>query len=1260
MAISESLVVELEIKADGTIKGFSKVNKASNEAAKSLLGLDKGLASLQKQFSAIAVDMIALNQGFELLAKGFRVLSSAVSVTVGEFAQFEKALVGVGKTTDIEGNMLTEFGQDMVLLSESIPVAREELLSFAQTAGQLGVRGTATLENFAETLAKLAVATNLTGEEAAIALTRILNVTRESVDNIDELGASITALGNTFATSEQEIAIMGRELSRSTAQFKLTSAEVLGLSAAMSDLGILAQVGGSAVGRVFRELDMIISQGGRQLQSLSELLKLSAEDIRTSFDSKPIEIFNRFIGALNMDVDNASQILAKFNLRGDEINKVIPVIAKSFDTMTKAINTSNKAFDENIALDREANKVFATLDASFTKTINSLKNLGLAIGALLAPLAQFGLSIVQNIIQPITRFLEQINRLDLNEFGRSLFYIATGFTAIGIAIKSSQIIAFIPTLISGIKTLAIAAVPLGIVALKFIAIGAAVTAVAIGIDLLVRNFELFGKLAGRVLVNVFIRLEELSLSIKRTFLDIGMKLKEFGIISDKVVRSLAESVNDSVNSVGNLKRTLFTLNQDIDKGFENFDMGILGQGIELVNNLLGDTTKQTEELTKAQQDQQKETKRSIVLTEEQIKAIEQLTLETKTLMEANESIGASTLQRIEQQLKIDLLRLDAKQSQLNAEGKLTEEAERQLMLQRQLLKERSELQKREFLKEEPIVSQDQTDKFANVFGEVFANGASLFSNAFTKFIPIVGQLLAVANIFSAVLDIIPNLLNSFANLFDKITDFPQVIFNALKNLGRAFADLIKDFLPNLLNAVTDILILIVEEFPDMILDAIDGLFEGLFAAFERLLENLPNIIVNIFSKLLILFPKILISLTKNFIKFIPLFIKEFIKAIPEIAKAFVVGIAEAIKELFSSIFGGGAINKIGQSVSKGLSKAFTGVGENLFKVIDLQAASRGIEQVKEIAKISFDFLKGLLKAFRFIFQTLEKIWNFVYEKILKPFLDALQAIWEFAEDVFESGGKFLKETWTFIKDKIIQPIVNAFEKVFNFINDNIFEPFVKAVETVFNFVNDKIFAPILKGFKELFDFVDRVIIQPIQKLVEGFIKIMAAVLNPIIDLINALKLPEVKVSGKILGQKFSFTLIPEIDLIPGTLPRIGDSGGGGARGGGAAPSSPNPEIGGGSGGFGGGGGGELPPGALSPTGRGPGGLLEQNQGFGLAAQPTTQTNNVNQDISIKIETTQTIDESFIRDRLMPALKNELKRNSTRGGFTLSTNGLRAT
>src|SRR5690606_6995991 len=160
------------------------------------------------------------------------------------------------------GAELDAFSAKIDQISKEIPVGTTELLSLAQAAGQMGVTGSANLEKFSLTVAKLGRASDLAGEEADTALARILNVTGENIDSIDTLASVIVSLGNNVAATESEIANMTTEVARATGVFGVSSAEATTLAAAMTSIGIRAEAGGSSVGRAMQEITSRVQAGG--------------------------------------------------------------------------------------------------------------------------------------------------------------------------------------------------------------------------------------------------------------------------------------------------------------------------------------------------------------------------------------------------------------------------------------------------------------------------------------------------------------------------------------------------------------------------------------------------------------------------------------------------------------------------------------------------------------------------------------------------------------------------------------------------------------------------------------------------------------------------------------------------------------------------------------------------------------------------------------------------------------------------------------
>lgn len=376
---------ELLIRINGTAKDFLKeidrVTKKTEDLQKSLQAVAKG--------SAIA----------------FAGLTAAAVIVTKSFIDFEKALVGVGKTANLDGVALQNFGKKIQSLSQDLPVATNELLGIAQAGAQLGIVGEKNLLKFTTTIAKLGVATDLSGEQAATALTRILNVTGETIDTIDVFGSVIVALGNSFAATESEIVKVTTEVARSTSVFGVSSAEAAALAASLKSVGVQAQLGGSAIGRAFREIDKAIRKGGTSLDDLAKITGIAADELENRFGRDAVGVFKAFtegLGAISKAGGSTTEALAKFGLKGDEILKVLPVLAQNSELLGRALNLASKEVNNATALNEEAAKAFATLGSEQQKLTNVVVNFATAVGAELAPA-------VKSIIQGLASFFKLIS-----------------------------------------------------------------------------------------------------------------------------------------------------------------------------------------------------------------------------------------------------------------------------------------------------------------------------------------------------------------------------------------------------------------------------------------------------------------------------------------------------------------------------------------------------------------------------------------------------------------------------------------------------------------------------------------------------------------------------------------------------------------------------------------------------------------------------------------------------------------------------------
>lgn len=419
MAVTDELIIKISVQAKNATKDVAE----TTEKIKELGAAQKDLAKASMSSGeSVGSSSALMNLSFGKIAAGagaiFAAWKSTEAVVAGAkasldaFMQFETALVGVGKTTDISGQELEALGNSFQKLSERIPVSAVELANIGQAAGALGVRGTENITNFTETIAKLSSSTNLGSEEAAMSLKRILDVTGEGIDNVDEFASVLVALGNNFATTEKEITSTATELGKSIGIFGATSAEVAGMSAAMSALGVQSALGSSVVGKSFREIDSAVRMGGEKFQQLQKITGQTGEELKKNFETQPVKVFQSFLAGLNkiqQSGGSVTQALEKMNLTGDEINKTLPIMASRFDLVNQAVDMANNEFANATALNTEAEKAFGTTAAKLEMMKNAATNLATDFGQLLAPAFNVVIDVIATGIKYLQGFVEGLN-----------------------------------------------------------------------------------------------------------------------------------------------------------------------------------------------------------------------------------------------------------------------------------------------------------------------------------------------------------------------------------------------------------------------------------------------------------------------------------------------------------------------------------------------------------------------------------------------------------------------------------------------------------------------------------------------------------------------------------------------------------------------------------------------------------------------------------------------------------------------------------
>ncbi len=405
--MASGIKVTIDLDESQAVRALKSLNdqlgKTETAVTKTSKKFDNAVGSFVGNLAAIAS------------IKAFEFLRAQVLESFNTFQQFETGLINVAKTANLSQKEIEGLTKNILDLSSEIPATTDELLDIATAAGQLGVKGTDNLTIFTETIAKLGRVSNLEGDNAATTLTRILNVTRENIDTIDTFASVIVSLGNNFAATESEIALVTNEVSRATAQFGVSASEAAALSATLRSVGVRAEEAGGVLSKAFVAINSAISEGGKNLTKLEEITGKSGDEIKKQFGKDAVGFFRDFVASLNNvegGIQNSGKALESLGISGIRVQKVIPVLAQNIGEFDRALGLANAELGNATALNEEYEKSIES-SASKTKLLeNAVERARIRLGEKLA-------GAFEKVAPLLTDFVDTLGKSDIQVFSES-------------------------------------------------------------------------------------------------------------------------------------------------------------------------------------------------------------------------------------------------------------------------------------------------------------------------------------------------------------------------------------------------------------------------------------------------------------------------------------------------------------------------------------------------------------------------------------------------------------------------------------------------------------------------------------------------------------------------------------------------------------------------------------------------------------------------------------------------------------------------
>jgi TP901 family phage tail tape measure protein len=406
----------------------------ANKLRESGAGAERGLARERYALYDVAA-------AYAMVAAG---AASTIAVTAGAAIEYERAFANVARTTEFNsikiGAAADSMKASLRALASEIPVTFAGITQIATIGNQLGIAQGA-LVGFTETVAKFSATTGVTIESTAMSFGRIGELLGVAPENFEKLGSAIAFAGVNAVATEEQILSVTREIATTAKMANFSEAEIIGLSTALSSLGIAPEAARGSIIRSFAGINAAISEGGTRLEQYAQIAGMSAEAFGSTWQDNGQVAFNAFLEGLQKLSDggkNLDTVLRDIGMKNVRDIQTIQKLGDNYKVYADSIADANQGYDEGIFLSTAYSTIQDTMAAKLEILNNNFKNLAATLGegAVATGVFGFGLKNVVEFLGDVLKGLDNFAKSPFGSFIMGLTVILVALTAAIAAINA--------------------------------------------------------------------------------------------------------------------------------------------------------------------------------------------------------------------------------------------------------------------------------------------------------------------------------------------------------------------------------------------------------------------------------------------------------------------------------------------------------------------------------------------------------------------------------------------------------------------------------------------------------------------------------------------------------------------------------------------------------------------------------------------------------------------------------------------------------
>lgn len=384
------------INADTYSKAMQRLN-AQIRINRTMKGLMQGVAQDRQQFAQL--DQQAIVYMGKMMAWG--ATTKFLAGPIQSAMEFESVMADVRKVVDFDTpQQFKEMSNDILKLSQEIPVSASGLAQIMASAGQAGIARNE-LVAFTKDAAKMGVAFDITADQAGDMMAQWRTAFKMNQVQVVELADKVNYLGNKTAASAAKISDVVTRIGPLGSVGGVASGEIAAMGASIVGSGIASEVAATGIKNLILGLTAGEAATKKQRAAFDEL-GLDSSQVAESMQKDGKGTILMVLNTINQ-LDKVKQAAVLKNLFGKESIGAIAPLLSNLDNLKRNMDLVSKPGYEG-SMEKEYEERAKTTANAIQLLKNAASSLAVTMGSSLLPYLAQGASWMASVAKAMSNW----------------------------------------------------------------------------------------------------------------------------------------------------------------------------------------------------------------------------------------------------------------------------------------------------------------------------------------------------------------------------------------------------------------------------------------------------------------------------------------------------------------------------------------------------------------------------------------------------------------------------------------------------------------------------------------------------------------------------------------------------------------------------------------------------------------------------------------------------------------------------------------